>query len=162
MKQKLIVSILLCILISAPSVAQSQKNISKTLKQGPTKALNTDHIGAWKLVSQKITYANGQIFLGDSTNVFQRLILTPTACVVIGEAKIPDYDNKKLAISVAGGHYTLVNGNYQVSMQYASYKGFETMKVDYKLTMENGKLHMAGTVTDSKVTIYDEVYVRED
>ncbi|NNU33523.1 hypothetical protein HK413_04045 [Mucilaginibacter sp. S1162] len=113
MKSKLMLSILLCILISTTVVAQSQKKASKPLKQGAAKTLNTDHIGTWKLVSQKITYDNGQIFLGDSTNVFQRLIITPTTCVVIGEAKIPDYDNKKLAISVAGGHYTLIDGKYR-------------------------------------------------
>ncbi|WP_262711513.1 hypothetical protein [Mucilaginibacter corticis] len=40
------------------------------------------------------------------------------------------------------------------------------MKVNYKLTMEDGKLHTVGTLSgsglDGKPTIYDEVYVRED
>jgi hypothetical protein len=152
MKQKLIRTTLMCILISATAFAQSQKKTS-------TKATNTDHIGTWKLLSQKVTTPNGQIFMGDSTNVFQHKILTPTTFVVTIEKKIPAYDNKKLAVSVAGGRYTLVNGQYEELTQYASFKGFETMKVNYKLTMEDGKLHTVGTVG---TTIYDEVYVRED
>jgi hypothetical protein len=140
-----------CILISATTFAQSQKKTSQSIKKS---AVNTDHIGTWKLVTQKVTYENGQIFMGDSTNVFQHKILTPTSFVVTIEKKIPAYENRKLAVSVAGGRYTLVDGNYEELTQYASFKGFETMKVNYKLTMEDGKLHTVGTVG---ATIYDEV-----
>jgi hypothetical protein len=158
MKQKLILSILLCTLISATTFAQ--KKTTGALKKS---SANTDHIGTWKLLSQKITYANGQIAIGDSSNVFQRKILTPTTFVVVIEKKIPNYDNKKLCVSVAGGHYTLVDGQYEELTEYAAFKGFETMKVNYKLTMEDGKLHTVGTVGESTgATIYDEVYVRED
>lgn len=87
-------------------------------------AKNTDHIGTWKLISQKVTYTNGQMFMGDSTMVFQRKILTPTTFVVVIEKKVPDYNNNKLATSVAGGHYTLVDGNYEELTEYASFKGF--------------------------------------
>lgn len=168
MKPQLILSALLCVFISASTFAQSAKK-KTTVKKGAKNAVvgqmhivpkNTDHIGTWKLISQKVTYDNGQMFMGDSTMVFQRKILTPTTFVVVIEKKIPDYDNKKMATSVAGGHYTLVNGNYEELTEYAAFKGFETMKVKYKLTIEDGKLHTVGTVGGS--TIYDEVYVRED
>jgi hypothetical protein len=169
MKQPLILSTLVCLLISATTFAQSQKKTSAAVKKGSAKEIvgqthiipkSSAHIGTWKLISQKVTYENGQMFMGDSTMVFQRKILTPKTFVVIIEKKVPDYDNKKLATSVAGGHYTLVNGNYEELTEYAAFKGFETMKVNYKLTIEDGKLHTVGTVGGS--TIYDEVYIRED
>lgn len=156
-------------LISAISFAQSsqekkvkeKKRSAKTIAdQKDLVADNTAHIGTWKLILQKVSDENGPTFMGDSTMVFQRKILTPTTFVVIIERKIPDYDNKKLATSVAGGHYTLVDGNYEELTEYASFKGFETMKVNYKLTIEDGKLHTVGTVGGS--TIYDELYIRED
>ena len=169
MKPQLILSTLLCVLISVSTFAQSPKKKTVTVNKGSAKAIvgqehivpkNTDHIGTWKLISQKVTNENGQMFMGDSTMVFQRKILTPTTFVVIIEKKIPDYDNKKLATSVAGGHYTLVDGKYEELTEYAAFKGFETMKVKYKLTIEDGKLHTVGTLNGS--TIYDELYVRED
>lgn len=154
MKQKLLSFILICLLMSAGVFAQSKKKTPG----------NTDHIGTWKLISQKVTYPDGRVSMGDSTNIFQRKILTPTTFVVIIERKIPQLDNARLAASVAGGHYTLVNGNYEELTEYASFKGFETMKVNYKLTIENGKLHTVGTVggPTGSPTTYDEVYVRED
>ena len=169
MKSQQILPTLLGILISALTFAQSPKKKTLTVKKGSTRAIvgqkhivpnKTDHIGTWKLISQKVTNENGQMFMGDSTMVFQRKILTPTSFVVVIEKKIPDYGNKKLATSVAGGHYTLVNGNYEELTEYAAFKGFETMKVKYKLTIEDGKLHTVGTLNGS--TIYDELYVRED
>jgi hypothetical protein len=169
MKHKLINATLVFILISTAAFAQSTKKNTLAVKRATAKEIvgqvqttpeNNAHIGTWKLISQKVTYDNGQMFMGDSTMVFQHKILTPNTFVVIIEKKIPDYDNKKLATSVAGGHYTLVNGNYEELTEYAAFKGFETMKVNYKLTIEDGKLHTVGTVGGS--TIYDEVYVRED
>ncbi|WP_214073516.1 hypothetical protein [Mucilaginibacter sp. dw_454] len=153
MNQKLSRAIIVCLLFSATAFAQSKK-----------KTTTADHIGTWRLLSQKVTYPNGQISIGDSSNVFQHKILTPKTFVVVIEKKIPAYDNKKLCVSVAGGHYTLVDGNYEELTEYAAFKGFETMQVKYKLTMENGKLHTVGTLGSSngESTIYDEVYVRED
>jgi len=153
MKQKLFCATIACMLISATIFAQSKKKDSKT-----------DHIGTWRLLSQKVTYPDGRMSMGDSSNVFQRKILTPTTFVVVIEQKIPNYDNKKLCTSVAGGHYTLIDGNYEELTEYAAFKGFETMKVNYKLTMEDGKLHTVGTVggATGAPTTYDEIYVRED
>ena len=157
MKLKLLQFTLVCILISGAAFAQSPTKTAGNAKKSSVSI--AEHIGTWKLLSQKVTSESGQIRIGDSTNVFQRKILTPSNFVVVIEAKIPNYDNKKLAVSVAGGHYTLVDGNYEELTQYASFKGFETMKVNYKLTIEDGKLHTVGTVGS---TIYDELYVRED
>jgi len=151
MKITLILSALVC--VSTNTLAQSMSQISSSTP-------NIEHIGTWKLISQKVTYNNGNVFIGDSTSVFQRKILTPSTFAVIIEKRIPDYDHKKLATSVAGGHYTLVNGDYEELTEYASFKGFDTMKVLYKLTIEDGKLHTVGTVGES--TIYDELYVREE
>ncbi|MES2829758.1 MAG: hypothetical protein V4687_16490 [Bacteroidota bacterium] len=163
MKGILLSAIALIMLSSSAAFAQSStvKTTKKPIKSATVaaKTENTDHIGTWKLISQKVTYDNGQVFEGDSTNVFQRKILTPTSFVVIIEKRIPDYENKKLATSVAGGRYTLVDGNYEELTDYAAFKGFETMQVKYKLTIEDGKLHTVGTVGGN--TIYDEVYVRE-
>ncbi|TSJ36615.1 hypothetical protein FO440_22575 [Mucilaginibacter corticis] len=158
MKLNLLLPTMVGILISTTIFAQSKKKTSQPSTTSP--------IGSWKLISQKVTYPDGQVSMGDSSNIFQHKILTPTTFVVTIEKKIPNYDNKKLAVSVAGGHYTLVNGDYEELTEYASFKGFETMKVNYKLTMEDGKLHTVGTLSgsglDGKPTIYDEVYVRED
>lgn len=164
MKQNLMRLTIAFALISTTTFAQSQKKNSADLKKITVTAINTDHIGSWKLISQKVTYPDGQISMGDSTNVFQHKVITPTTFVVTIEKKIPNYDNKKLAVSVAGGRYTLVNGNYEELTQYASFKGFETMKVNYKLTIEDGKLHTVGTLSGSngESTIYDEVYVKEN
>ncbi|MGV8880330.1 MAG: hypothetical protein ACOH2A_15020 [Sphingobacteriaceae bacterium] len=145
----------MCILLSANAFAQSAKKKAAANKDD----LNIVHIGTWKLLSQKVTYNSGAMFMGDSTMVFQRKILTPTSFVVIIEKRIPNYDNKKLATFVAGGHYTLVDGNYEEFTEYAAFEGFETMKVNYKLTVEDGKLHTVGTEGG---TIYEEVYVREN
>ncbi|WP_256002112.1 MULTISPECIES: hypothetical protein [Pedobacter] len=147
MKLKLTLCTFLCALLSATTFAQSATK-------------NASHIGTWKLISQKVTYPDGQIFTGDSSTVFQRKILTPATFVVVIEKKMANYDNKKLATSVAGGHYTLVNGNYEELTEYASFKGFETMKVNYKLSIEDGKLHTVGTVGEN--IIYDELYIKED
>lgn len=166
MKRTLIICALLCVCVSASTYAQTKKNTPVAIKKTSVKSINAkksrsnDHIGTWKLISQKVTYDNGEVFMGDSSMVFQRKVLTPKTFVVIIEKKIKDYDNKKLATSVAGGHYTLVNGKYEELTEYAAFKGFETMKVNYKLTVEGDKLHTVGTVGGS--TIYDEVYIRED
>ncbi len=162
MKLKLILTALIGVVISGGAFAQSSAKTSgdkKNAAKGADKAVIAEHIGTWKLVSQKVILASGQIFMGDSTNTFQHKILTPTSFVVVIEKKIPQLDNKKLATSVAGGRYTLVDGNYEELTHYASFKDFETMKVLYKLTIEDGKLHTVGTVGNAT---YDELYVREN
>lgn len=154
MKQNLILFTLVCILISTTIFAQSKKKTSDT---------NTSHVGTWRLLSQKVTYPNGQIAIGDSSNIFQRKIITPNAFVIIIERKIPNYNNKRLATSVAGGHYAIANGNYEEFTQYASFQGFETMKITGKLSIEDSKLHLVAILSVSTgSTIYDELYVRED
>ena len=164
MKAKATIITLLAISISIGAYAQSKVPYKK--KTGLTKVVtkpklsNTDHIGIWRLISQKVTYSPGNVFMGDSSSVFQRKILRPHTFVVIIEKIIPDYENKKLATSVAGGHYTLVDGNYEEHTEYAAFKGFETMEIKYKLTIEDGKLHTVGTFNGT--TIYDELYIRED
>ncbi|MES2456145.1 MAG: hypothetical protein V4594_11405 [Bacteroidota bacterium] len=121
---------------------------------------NTAHIGTWKLISQKITYANGQILTSDSSSIFLRKILTPKDFVVIVEKKIPELNNKKIVAVASGGTYTLLNGNYQEFTKYASFDGFDKMNINYKLTIKDGKLHTIGTIGGSEV--YEELYERTD
>ncbi|NRF40701.1 hypothetical protein [Pedobacter foliorum] len=159
MKNKILSLTLSGVLICAVGFAQTQKNKkSNAAIKRVTPSKNTEHIGTWKLISQKITYENGQILISDSGSVFLRKILTPTNFVVIVEKKMPELNNKKLAASVSGGTYSLVNGNYQEFTKYAAFNGFEDMKINYKLTMENGKLHTIGTIGGP--TIYEEFYER--
>jgi len=121
---------------------------------------NAAHIGTWKLISQKITYANGQILTSDSSAIFLRKILTPKDFVVIVEKKIPELNNKKIVAVASGGTYTLQNGNYQEFTKYASFDGFDKMNINYKLTIKDGKLHTIGTIGGSE--IYEELYERTD
>ncbi|WP_214073517.1 hypothetical protein [Mucilaginibacter sp. dw_454] len=154
MNQKLSRVIIVCLLFSATAFAQSKKKTTKT-----------EYLGTWKLVSSKVTYPDGQIFVGDSSNILQRKIITPNNFVIIIERKIPSLDNKRRATSVAGGHYTLVNGNYEEVTEYASWKGFENVKINGQIMMEHGKLHAVANLTGLNgpgVSIYDEWYVRED
>jgi hypothetical protein len=164
MKGKTTIVTLLVLLMSIGAFAQSKaSNVKRrgTPKLATTqKEINTDHIGTWRLISQKVTYDSGNVFKGDSSTVFQRKVLTPHTFVVVIEKRIPNYDNKKLATSVAGGHYTLIDGNYEEHTEYATFRGFETMEIKYKLTLEDGKLHTVGTFNGT--VIYDELYVRED
>jgi type 1 fimbria pilin len=164
MNKRIIIALMLCLLVSIGSFAQSKKKSVSTgtskVKQSVQKAANTAHIGTWRLISQKITFEDGRVTTGDSSNVFTRKILTPTTFVVIIEQKIPSKGNKKMATSVAGGHYTLVDGKYEELTEYAAFDGFETMKVNYILTVDGDKLHTVGTVGGP--TIYDETYIRED
>ena len=151
MKNKILALTLWGILICTAGFAQTKKNKSDK---------NTEHIGTWKLISQKITYENGQVLTSDSASIFLKKILTPTNFVVIVEKKIPELNNKKLAASVSGGTYSLVDGNYQEFTKYAAFDGFEKMNINYKLTVKEGKLHTIGTIGDP--TIYEEVYERVD
>ncbi|RZK74605.1 MAG: hypothetical protein EOO85_15005 [Pedobacter sp.] len=151
MKNKILALTFLGILICTAGLAQTKKTKSNK---------NTDHIGTWKLISQKITYENGQVLTSDSASIFLKKILTPTNFVVIVEKKIPELNNKKLAASVSGGTYSLVDGNYQEFTKYAAFDGFEKMNINYKLTVKEGKLHTIGTIGDP--TIYEEVYERVD
>lgn len=151
MKNKILKLALVGIFICGTGFAQTQKN--KAIK-------NTDHIGTWKLVSQKITYQNGQILISDSSSVFLRKILTPTNFVVIVERKVPELNNKKIVAGASGGVYTLQNGNYKEFTKYAAFEGFEKMNINYKLTMKEGKLHTIGTTGGAE--IYEELYERVD
>jgi len=161
MKNKIIKLAIIGILFCAAGFAQTQKTKaikSNAIVKHKTSPNNTDHIGTWKLISQKITYENGQILISDSASVFLRKILTPTNFVVIVEKKIPELNNKKIVTVASGGTYTLQNGNYEEFTKYAAFDGFEKMKINYKLTMKDGKLHTIGTIGDP--TIYEEVYER--
>ncbi|MDB5157721.1 MAG: hypothetical protein JWR50_2428 [Mucilaginibacter sp.] len=157
MKPNLIIPTLVCILISTTIFAQSKKKTSGT---------NNSYLGTWKLVSDKVTYPNGQVFVGDSSTIIQRKIITPTSFVIIIEKKIPDYNNNKLATSVAGGRFVIDKGNYREFTQYASWKGFEVLKINGKLSVENGKLHLVANgnnyVGFAETTIFDEWYIREE
>lgn len=159
MKNKILSLTIAATLICAAGVAQTQK---KKVHNATTKTSSnsTAHIGTWKLISQKITYQNGQMLLSDSGSVFLRKILTPTNFVVIVEKKVPELNNRKIAASVSGGTYSLVNGNYQEFTKYAAFDGFEKMKINYKLTIKDGKLHTVGTIGGPE--IYEELYERVD
>jgi len=153
----IILGTLVYILISTTIFAQPKKK---------TPGKNTSYLGTWKLVSDKVTYPNGQVFVGDSSTIIQRKIITPTSFVIIIERKIPEYNNKQLATSVAGGRFTINNGNYEEFTQYASWKGFEELKIKGKLSVENGKLHLVANgnnyLGSAETTIFDEWYVRID
>ncbi|TCD00384.1 hypothetical protein [Pedobacter psychroterrae] len=159
MKNKILILTLAATLICAAAIAQTQKKKvnNATIK---TSSHSTAHIGTWKLISQKITYQNGQMLLSDSGSVFLRKILTPTNFVVIVEKKVPELNNRKIAASVSGGIYSLENGNYQEFTKYAAFDGFEKMKINYKLTIKDGKLHTVGTIGGPE--IYEEIYERVD
>lgn len=159
MKNKILSLTIAATLICAAGVAQTQKKKvhNATIE---TSSNSTAHIGTWKLISQKITYQNGQMLLSDSGSVFLRKILTPTNFVVIVEKKVPELNNRKIAASVSGGTYSLVNGNYQEFTKYAAFDGFEKMKINYKLTIKDGKLHTVGTIGGPE--IYEELYERVD
>lgn len=163
MKHKILKLTLISILIFGSGFAQIQKEKSRKIIAGQkqnTSGKNSAHIGTWKLVSQKITHNNGQVELLDSSTIFLRKILTPTNFVVIVEQKIPELNNKKLATAVSGGTYSLVNGNYQEFTKYAAFQGFEEMKVNYKLTIKDGKLHTIGT--SGGPNVYEEIYEKVD
>ncbi|MES2426058.1 MAG: hypothetical protein V4560_03765 [Bacteroidota bacterium] len=156
MIRNLVFSTLVFIIISSTTFAQSK-----------SKTVNTNsYLGNWRLLSQKVTYPNGQTGMGDSTNIFQRKIITPNTFVIIIEQNIPSYNNKRLATSVAGGRYTIDKGYYQEFTQYASWKGFEVLKINGKLTVENGKLHLVANLNNyvgfTETTIFDEWYIREE
>ena len=167
MKTKFLASTIIGMLICVASFAQVKKTNSKansTVKQSTSvknaSMKNADHIGTWKLISQKITYQNGQILTSDSGSVYLRKILTPTNFAVIVEKKVPELNDKKIVAVASGGTYTLQNGNYQEFTKYASFDGFEKMTINYKLTMIEGKLHTIGTIGGAE--IYEELYERVD
>lgn len=163
MKDKILALTLVSFLIYTAGFAQTKK--TKTVKNNTVvtqkaSIQDTEHIGTWKLVSQKITYENGQILTSDSSSIFLRKILTPTNFVVVVEKKIPELNNKRIVAVASGGTYTLQNGNYEEFTKYASFDGFEKMKINYKLTMKEGKLHTIGTTGGPD--IYEELYERVD
>jgi hypothetical protein len=166
MKRKPLIIALVAMLIGAVGFAQTPKKgtdkgtAGKTAVQRKAPFKNAAHIGTWKLISQKITYGNGQILMSDSSSVFLRKILTPTNFVVIVEKKIPELNNKKIVTGASGGTYSLQSGNYQEFTKYAAFDGFEKMQINYKLTMKDGKLHTIGTIGGSE--IYEELYERVD
>jgi hypothetical protein len=163
MKYKILKLTLFSVLIYTTGFSQISKEksskVNAKLKQNSV-ARNSDHIGTWKLVSQKITHENGQIEVLDSSSIFLRKILTPTNFIVIVEKKVPELNSKKIATGVSGGVYSLVNGNYQEFTKYASFAGFEDMKVNYKLTIKDGRLSTIGT--SGGPNVYEEIYERVD
>lgn len=123
-------------------------------------AQNNNHIGEWKLVAQKLTAANGQMFQGDSTNIFQRKILTSdNQFIVLGERVV---NGQRLVVSAHGGYYTLNGNTYIEKLNYAAHQGFDKWKSNYLLTVEGDKMHQVGTLDmgNGILTTYDETYVR--
>lgn len=163
MKHKILKLILISILIYANGFAQISKAKSNKINaelNNNTSLRKADHIGTWKLISQRITYENGQIQLLDSSSIFLRKILTPTNFVVIVEKKVPELNDKKLVTAVAGGIYSLIDGSYQEYSKYGTFAGFENTKVNYKLTIKDGKLYTIGT--SGGPNVYEEIYERVD
>lgn len=119
-----------------------------------------DHIGEWKLVSQKVIMADGRIFMGDSTNILQRKILTSDNQVVVIGERIKD--GYRLASSVHGGYYTLKGKEYTEKLNYSVHKNFDKMKCNFEMTLEGDKMRQVGILegADGVKTTYDEVYVR--
>lgn len=115
-------------------------------------------VGAWRLVSQKIINSEGGITTSDSAALNSMKIYTPTMFINISDRKIPKYDNQKLVTSCAGGHYTINGDVYEEFTEFASWKDYKDLKVKFKLTMENGKMHTVGTLSgaDGVETTYDE------
>ncbi|MGY3053849.1 hypothetical protein ACVWYG_002051 [Pedobacter sp. UYEF25] len=164
MKKALLITFALFTLFSTSLLAQARKKTSiplaKTKPATFEKAIKASHIGTWKLVLQKVTYSDGNQYIGDSTMVFQRKIITPTTFVVVIEKKVRELEGKKMVTSTAGGHYTLLNGIYQELTEYATFQGFENMEVKYALTVNGNQLHTVGKVGENM--IYDETYIREN
>lgn len=73
MKYKILKLTLFSVLIYTTGFSQISKEksskVNAKLKQNSV-ARNSDHIGTWKLVSQKITHENGQIEVLDSSSIF--------------------------------------------------------------------------------------------
>ncbi|RYE54048.1 MAG: hypothetical protein EOP48_13100 [Sphingobacteriales bacterium] len=120
--------------------------------------------GTWKVISQTVNNPDGSVFTADSTSTSMRKLFTPGMVIVIREMVVPQMDNQKLVVSCAGGLYTLKGGAYEELISFASYQGFDSMKVKFNLKIENGKLHTSGTLTDGngQVAVYDEWFVRAD
>jgi hypothetical protein len=128
-------------------------------------AQNKAIVGTWRLVAQKVTNPDGSIYSADSASTNMRKIFTPTTVVVIYEKLIPELDNQKIVVSCAGGRYMLKDEEYQEFIEFASYKDFKNMTAKFKLTIENGKLHTLGSLTNNangQVAIYDEWYIKAD
>jgi len=121
-------------------------------------------VGTWKLVSQKITYADGATYTANESALNQIKIYTPTMFININEQKIPQLDNQKLVVKCAGGHYSLVGDSYEEFTEFASYKDYKDLKVKFTLTMEKGRMHTVGALSgkDGVQTIYDEWYTQDE
>jgi hypothetical protein len=131
-----------------------------SLSSAGVMAQNNNHVGEWKLTSQKVTLADGRIFQGDSTNIMQRKILTSqNQVIVIGERMV---DGQRLASSVHGGYYTLKGKDYTEKLEYAAYKGYEKIKCNFEVTVKGDEMHQVGILegADGVKTTYDEIYVR--
>lgn len=153
MKKRLLFILALGLASSTPLFAQSAS-------EGLTEqAVAADaHVGTWKLVKQRVLLPDGRESVGDSTNVFQRKILTPSHFVVTIEHVHPE-TGVKLVRSAAGGRYTLADGRYEELTDYASFPGYQDMKVQYELTVDGDTLHTIGKLNNM---IYEETYIRED
>lgn len=153
MKKRLLFVVALAMASSASLFAQSSEGLTQQEVSG------TEHVGTWKLVKQKIVFADGKVHIGDSSNVFQRKILTPTHFVVTIERPNPRAGGKKFVASAAGGRYTLVDGQYAELTEYASFPGYEELEVNYELSVEGDTLHTVGKVNDDT---FEETYIREN
>ncbi|MGY4385449.1 hypothetical protein ACVWYN_002489 [Pedobacter sp. UYP24] len=127
-------------------------------------AQNINIEGTWKLVAQKVINSDGGVTTSDSAALNTVIIYTPTMYVNVSERKIPQYDNQKIVISCAGGHYSLKGNDYQEFTEFASYKDYKDMRVKFTLTIENGKMHTVGTLSgaDGNATTYDQWFIKVD
>lgn len=157
------------IILVQPNINMKTKFISLTISLIGLLCLNvsaqkTNIVGTWRLVSQKIINSEGGVTTADSAAVNSIKVYTPTMFVNISERKIPQYDNQKLVTSCAGGHYTINGDVYEEFTEFASWKDYKDLKVKFKITMENGKMHTVGTLSgaDGIETIYDEWFSKVD
>ncbi|MGY4385444.1 hypothetical protein ACVWYN_002484 [Pedobacter sp. UYP24] len=127
-------------------------------------AQNINIEGTWKLVAQKVINSDGGVTTSDSAALNSVKIYTPTMFVNISERKVPQYDNQKIVVSCAGGHYSLKGNDYQEFTEFASYKDYKDMRVKFTLTMENGKIHTVGTLSGAHgdADTYDEWFIKVD
>jgi hypothetical protein len=127
-------------------------------------AENKSIVGKWRLVAQKVVYADGGTYTADSAALNQVKIYTPTMFVNISERKNPQLNNEKLVAACAGGHYSLNGDIYQEFTEFGSYKDYKDLKVKFTLTFEKGRMHTVGTLsgTDGAVNVYDEWYIKEE
>ncbi|MES2457608.1 MAG: hypothetical protein V4594_18770 [Bacteroidota bacterium] len=155
-------------LCSLASSAQTKSAIAKkkstSAQTKSTSAQTKSIVGTWKLVSQKVTYPDGNSFIPDSTKLNALKIYTPTTFVNVSQREIPEMGNQKIVVSCTGGRYSLIGNVYEEFTEFASFKDYKDLKVKFNLTLEKGRMHTVGSLSgaDGIVTIYDEWFVKVD